>query len=356
MKQWIDLNGNKFYDNIPTVESVLSTGVYELGFDTIRSSFFLNSLFPKFVLPEKVYDVEKSLINRIKTTFNTFNKNFGVVLKGLKGTGKTITAKLVANELEIPVILVTKYFSNLGNFINSINQDIILMFDEFEKTYDFYNSNEYDNENQEGNGSNISNLLTLMDGVFTSNYRRLFILTTNKKWLPDAMVARPSRIRYIKDFDSISKEAILEILDDILENKEHIPAILEILESLEVITIDIVKSMAEEANLYKSANTELYSFFNIKKLDEALEFYYVDKDNKEKILNFYNENIKLNTLYEGYKLYVDSGLYIGRISLINTADRSIRFEVDDKIKDRLSIPENIINYRFVKTKHSMFVF
>ena len=57
---------------------------------------------------------EDELINRTITSFKSHNKNFGLVLKGLKGTGKTVTAKQICNKLNLPVILVTTHFQNIS--------------------------------------------------------------------------------------------------------------------------------------------------------------------------------------------------------------------------------------------------
>ncbi len=265
-KKWINEGSEFYFNDIPKVSNALPVGVYELNFD-IRKGFFLIKTSDDFQMPEKVYGVETDLIDRIIKTYKAVDKNFGVLLQGLKGTGKTVTAKMVSNLLKIPVILVNKAYRDIGTFVNSVDQDLILFFDEFEKVYEFssFVNDDGDQEDIENKSKpNVSSLLTLMDGVFTSDHKRLFLMTTNKEYLPDPMLSRPSRIRYIKKFGDLSYENIMEVLNDSVKNKELIPGLIKILSELEIITIDIVKAVAEESNIYNTADPAFFEIFNIK--------------------------------------------------------------------------------------------
>lgn len=273
-KQWINSKGKYYFNDIPLVTDKLPCGVYELNFDGFSKEFFLEKISECFELPEKVYGIEKGLVDRIITTYKRLDKNFGVLLKGLKGTGKTVTAKQVSNSLGLPVILVNKAYGNMGQFINSIEQDVILFFDEFEKTYELSSYHE-DDDGDNGGKQGVNQLLTLMDGVFTSEYKRLFLLTTNKVYLPDAMISRPSRIRYIKEFSDLDYDSIIEILNDSVEDKNLINDLAEILKTLEHITVDIVKSVAEEANIYGTADKEFFSIFNVSREVKKMNLYEV---------------------------------------------------------------------------------
>lgn len=306
-KKWINSSDNFIFSDIPEVTDKLPSGVYELQLS--KEGFFLSKISPSFELPSKIYDSEKELIDRVKKSFNGFNKNFGILLKGLKGTGKTVTAKQICNELNLPVILVNQYYPNIGNFINGIEQDVILLFDEFEKVYEISFYSRDDDDEQEGKTKkSVSNLLTLMDGVFTSEYKRLFILTTNQEYMPDAIVSRPSRIRYIKDFTDLSYDGILKILNDIVENKELIPPLMSLMKDLKIITVDIVKSIAEEANMYNTADSEFFSIFNVKRTDEFSDILQIMSDGKEQVVY---ERTKLNIyqLYKNYTLYIGDEVY-----------------------------------------------
>lgn len=268
-KKWIDHHGAYSYTDIPSIHRTLPAGVYELQRGMM--GFYLQHISSNFQVPSKIYDLEDDFINRVMTTFNAHNRNFGVLLKGLKGTGKTITAKLIANKLNLPIVLVTKPWADIGTYINSIEQDMVLFFDEFEKTYQLreYTYGEDEDHNTAAGDEmqpSISNLLTLMDGVFTSKYKRLFLLTSNRDYLPNAMVARPGRVRYVKNFQDLELKAIMEILNDSINNIDLIPGLVTLLKGLEIITVDIVRAVAEEANLYNTSDLEFFEIFNVKRI------------------------------------------------------------------------------------------
>lgn len=314
--KWVQ-NGNDFsFGSLPKISDTLSSGVYELK--ESKFGFFLSLVSDEFTLPEKIYDNESALISRVETTFKGFDKNFGILLKGIKGGGKTITAKQICNNLKLPVILVNEHYDNMGSFINSISQDVILFFDEFEKTYSL---SSYQQDDEEINGKkSIANLLTLMDGVFTSGHKRLFILTTNEDYLPDAIMSRPSRIRYSKDFTDLPLDSIMLILEDSVKNKSLIPGLVALLKELEIVTVDIVKSFAEEANLYGKVDKDFFSIFNVKRIEQKNSL--ISEDNKEVICETFKMIPKV-----GFSFYGDNDM---AYYIVNTESKN-KFTVVENI-------------------------
>lgn len=343
-KQWVSSKGIFSYGELPDIHDNLPPAVYELQFDAFKGIFVLEKIGEQFRLPEKVYSLEHDLIKRVLTTFGGLNKNFGVLLKGMKGTGKTIAAKIICNESQLPVILVTKPFTDLANFLNSINQDVIIFFDEFEKIYELYGGYNDDEPAEAGQKHNVSSLLMLMDGVFTSAHKRLFILTTNKDYMPDAMLARPSRIRYIRDFADLTREAILEILNDTVKNKTLIPALVDLLKGLEIITVDIVKAIADEANLYNTADPGFFELFNIKKAENKFDLY--EEVGEAKILVRTGLELDFTDMQEGYTFRVDSNrLTLGEIQEHDQEHRKVVTEFyDRKNIDGIRVKRNRVFY------------
>ena len=125
------------------------------------------------------------------------NKNLGVIFNGLKGTGKTIAAKLLSNRMGLPVIVISNPIEGMLEFIQSLCFECIILIDEAEKTF---------KEEQEV-------LLKMIDGVY-NNTRKLYLLTTNKLTVDENLLGRPGRIRYIKEFGNLSVKAINEVIDD----------------------------------------------------------------------------------------------------------------------------------------------
>jgi len=344
-KQWVNSKGRFSYGDLPTVTDKLPKGVYELGFDAFLKEFFLTHTSDSFGLPEKVYGIEKGLNTRIIQTYNSLNKNFGVLLKGLKGTGKTVLAKQVCNELELPTILVNQSFDNMGGFINSIDQDVIILFDEFEKTYSL---SPYDDD--DGEKKSVDSLLTLMDGVFTSKNKRLFILTTNNVNLPDAMISRPSRIRYIKEFGDLTMEDIHEVLLDSVDDSELIPGLVEILKELKNITVDIVKSMAEEANIYGIVTNEFFEIFNVTKNTDIMEM--LEIIDGEEVPFLEKTNIYLPHYHKGARLRDNMNGIDGSIVDLNVKENTFTLDMGDetfrkfKIRKGVYVHQSMLEYTY----------
>ena len=116
-------------------KSNLPVGIYRLEFNEIMGFFYLDHVADEFSFPYKIYGVETLFVNRVVKTWTNTTGNMGVLLNGLKGTGKTVTAELICNSMQIPVILVQKHHSGLVSFLNSIQQDVIVFIDEYEKIY-----------------------------------------------------------------------------------------------------------------------------------------------------------------------------------------------------------------------------
>ena len=213
----------------------LTDGIYEVGLDL--SGWHLIRTGDKFVFDYKVYHLQRGFIDHIKKTYLNTKGNLGVLFNGTRGTGKTVTAKLLANELDLPIILVKSMGDNnpgLISYLSSFNFDCIFFFDEFEKQF---------------NESDCS-ILQIMDGVYNSPYRKIFLLTTNDLSINENLLSRPSRIRYVREFGNLEKEIVEEFLNDELHNKEYKDDLIDYIDSLTISTIDILKAIVEEVNIH----------------------------------------------------------------------------------------------------------
>lgn len=199
---------------------------------------------------------------------------------------KTVTSEVIANELNLPILLVNKAFQKLNSFLIDIPQDVCVLIDEYEKI--FASSDHDDNEEGGGFRSN-SSLLSLMDGTLKTEFRKMFILTTNKMWLNDNMLNRPSRIRYIKQFSDLNNTQIMEIINDILINKDFTDSIIDFLKPLKIITVDIVKAVVNEVNMYNKPADISCKYLNVEQKDDAFNLYEIDAaGNSIKLLNEMN--------------------------------------------------------------------
>lgn len=211
-----------------------------------------------FKLPSKVYGDLDGQVNRYLNTFKHRDKNLGILLNGLKGTGKSLTAKKLCIESGLPVLIITGAYSGaeFESFISSIKQECIIFIDEFEKVY------------RSGGGRNEvgdsqSTLLTILDGVFES--KKLFLLTSNfSDKVNDALMNRPSRIHYFKNYEGLSSDVINDVIDDLLDNPKEKDRLLQVLDVIGVVNMDVLVSLILEMNLYKEDASSSLKMLNIK--------------------------------------------------------------------------------------------
>ena len=234
------------------LHEILPAGNYIIKQDPMTGEYFLESI-NDFVINYKTYGDHTRNCDRILRTFLDRPNTTGVMLAGEKGSGKSLLAKAVAisgAEKGIPTIVInTSYHGDKFNsFIQSIDQECIVLFDEFEKTYD--------PDDQES-------ILTLLDGVFPS--KKLFLLTCNDKWRIDShMRNRPGRIYYMIEFGGLDREFIYEYCVDNLKNQYHIEKIVQISSLFSKFNFDMLKALVEEMNRYDESPEQALQILNAK--------------------------------------------------------------------------------------------
>lgn len=297
----------------------LEVGIYRLCFDVVSGSFYLDRLYDKFDFNHKLYQHDMKFIDRVVKTYSCTKGNLGILLNGIKGTGKSVSAKLICNKLNVPVIIVNQNFANLAEFLNAIPQDVAIFIDEFEKVFE-----EEDNS-----------LLAIMDGALSNPYRKSFILTTNDIYININLKQRPSRIRYIKSFNDMSAGLVEEIVDDLLENKELKQNCISFISKLEIITIDLVKSIIQEVNIHNETPDNFKEFFNCS--NELPDRYNVTKLDKKGIKLLWSDVELSSDRYVGATFTIDH-TSLGTIIGVDEGNNQVIIEVEED------------NYFFVKEK------
>lgn len=238
-----------------------------LGLQRIADTFEFNF---------KIYELGcEEMLRTIKTTWESKvfvrgEKNLGVIFNGLKGTGKTLSAKLLCNALDLPVVIVQYPYEGLVNFLQSLCFECIVFIDEAEKTF------------KKGEDDDV--LLRLIDGVYNQT-RKLYILTTNQLTLNDNLLGRPGRIRYRFEFGNLLPKAVKDYLDDNLlpQYANQRKSILKQVDLLEISTIDILKALVDEVNIHGCLpDTQCLNIPTAKHAFEILEFYYVTEFDRYK--------------------------------------------------------------------------
>lgn len=289
----------------------LPKGIYTIGFSR-DFGWYEKPLGETFQFPYKIYGIEQSFIDRVLKSYRETSGNFGVLLNGVRGTGKTVTAELIANALELPILLVTEKFEpNLAKHLVEIRQPIVVFIDEYEKIY-----GQYGNE-----------LLSLMDGVLNTPYRKVFLLTTNSAEVNVNLLSRPTRIRYRKEFRDMEASVVEEIVDDLLEYPQWRSQVIEFISTAALITIDIVKAVISEVNIHNEPPSVFADIFNVAKGSQLYTIKYrsadLTTDDTWKTLRIgaaIGLRMPFNSDYLEEHFYLDNHVVIGRIEEIVAPD------------------------------------
>jgi hypothetical protein len=231
------------------LHEVLPAGNYVIKKDMF-DNFFLEEI-DRFEIKGKVYGDTNKRADRILKTFADRSVSTGVMLTGEKGSGKTLLAKMLSvkgYEQRIPTIVINAAWcgDKFNSLIQSIEQPVIVVFDEFEKVYD-----EHEQEA----------MLTLLDGVYPS--KKLFVLTCNDKWRVNShMRNRPGRIFYSMEYKGLDAEFIREYCQDNLKDVEHIDKIVGIAGTFDQFNFDMLKALVEEMNRFDETPQEAMTMLN----------------------------------------------------------------------------------------------
>lgn len=271
----------------------------------------LRKMADAFTFNFKIYDlgVEDTMQN-VEATWNSDvfvrgNKNLGIIFNGLKGTGKTIASKILSNRMNMPIVVVNAAYDGLLSFIQSLCFECVVLIDEAEKTF-----------HERGDV-----LLKMIDGVYNES-RKLYILTTNRLSIDENLLGRPGRIRYIKQFGNLTAKAVADYIKDNLQDLGKTDMILDIVDVLEISTIDILKSIVDEVNIHGEINEN--SLLNIPKANykiDVIRFDDVPKSQFDELKSFIKGN-----LAPGESI----GQWLGKASTDSNGERKNNRELIDE--------------------------
>lgn len=275
------------------VYNELPVGVFRLNFHPQRGWWF--SEMTPFTMPSKFYgDVERRAA-RILDTYHSRRKRgvpTGVLLDGAKGSGKTLLAKKVAHDSNLPVILINSPYveDDFKEIIANVGPCVVI-FDEFEKVY-------HEQEKQNA-------VLTLLDGAFSSQ-ALTFIIVNDSYKVVGSLKNRPGRLFYYLEYGGVSEDFIREYVADKLrpvmtsndlgftevidheETEKRISGILSVAAMFKHFTFDHLQAVVEEMNRYGETAEEVLEYLNVKipkpSIFDAYECrIWVDGDEKTKI-------------------------------------------------------------------------
>lgn len=229
---------------------LLPVQTYIVNFNPMEGFYLM--VHPEMEVKEKIYGVHEEKVKKMFRSFQSFDRNLGIILSGRKGIGKTIFSKMICKEAMkqgYPVLIVDEAHKGLGRFIECIDQECVILFDEFDKTFSKHNM-----------GGEQAKLLSLFDG--TAQGKKMFLVTCNEiNGLNQFIINRPGRFHYHLRFTYPKKEEIRQYLKDKLKPEYH-KEITSVIAFADLISLnyDCLRAIAFELNqgiLFKEAIEDL---------------------------------------------------------------------------------------------------
>lgn len=341
-------SGERFsFVNVTATHNQLPKGNYLLRKDEGTGEFYLQ-LKEGFVLPKKIYGDHSITKRWLKSFQNNSEKNMGIILSGIKGSGKTITSQMFCMESDLPVIIIGEDFSGSGfvDFLtNPLLGNCIIFIDEFEKIY--------------SRNEDTVDLLSLMDGNYPT--KLIFLMTVNEFRLSEYLVNRLNRIKYRKHYIDLEQDIIDEVCNDLLVNKTHRASIDEFFDRINMRTFDLLINVIKDMNLFEedalqcgkhlnlTASNKYYDVFE--EVDGQLfpcESMHLSPDDKDYDINRKGTTYLPNPEKHGYYVSVD----LDKLEWTITKGRG-QFTVECAATGKGKNKVGPLKFKFVESKISL---
>lgn len=291
-------------DDVETFDK-LPVDAYKVGFNELIG-FYLEKRQRFDPKEKKIYGNTREKVKKTLDSFEAYDRNFGVMLSGRKGVGKTLFAKLLSHdamERGYPVITVDRGFNGVEGFLEDITQECVVIFDEFDKNF----GDGYDDED-DSDTSKQDSLLSMFDGL--DGGKKLFVITYNEEYaVSDYLVNRPGRMHYHFSIGSLSAKDVEEYLSDNV--KEEYSGGIQFVVGMSAMipmTYDILKAIAFELNRGYSVEETLEDL-NISKERVGYEITYTLKSGKVFTDTGYSDLFSRWGKYSTFRLYANPDDY-----------------------------------------------
>lgn len=255
----------------------------------------------------KVYGKREDKVNKVWDSFMSMNRSLGVLMTGDKGIGKSLFSRMISEKASkegIPTIIVDTDYPQITKFLDSIEQEVVVLFDEFEKVFPAHRGAQ-------------DPLLSLFDGV--SQQKRLYIVTANDiHGLSPFMISRPGRFHYHIRFEYPTISEISEYLQDSLNHPT--PEVIESVTKfsfLHPLNYDCLRAIVFELNRGETLKTALLDL-NIMKvngggifdLEFILEGNRIIKRTMRLSLDgdYFDFRVKIDDQYYAFDTYIEEDL------------------------------------------------
>lgn len=301
----------EIYNDTVMTYNELPAKTYIIRFEKM-TGFYLDEYADIEVKEEKIYGEHVQKVEKVLRAYRQFGRNLGVILSGSKGIGKSMFAKLLAVgavKNDIPVIIVDRYISGIDSYIEAIDQSVMVLFDEFDKTFGDVRVSKGEVEAQAA-------LLGLFDGI--SQGKKLFVITCNDiRKLNDFIVNRPGRFHYHFRFNYPSDEEIRTYLKDNLRKTSYgeIEPIIEFSRKVDL-NYDCLRAIAFEINNGESFHSAIRDLNIVNLAQESYDFTLYFKNGmpmaiKNKQIDFFDdEEISMCFAEDDYNEILTVGFWV----------------------------------------------
>ena len=124
-------------------------------------------------------------------------------------------------------------------------------------------------------------------------------------------------------------------------------------EDVEILTVDIVKAIAEEANLFNTADPDFFTIFNVKRIQNHYDIYELDARGKEQVL-IENMSINITDLRNGRHLYGEDQEYFATIQKCDHEAKTLIVVDQQANQGTKRAKPRLVHYRKSITPHYSF--
>jgi hypothetical protein len=224
--------------------------IYEVGMS--ENGLLLVKDRKSFTVPERKYGKHMAWFKAVTSRYDRLNPSMGVIMVGLKGSGKSMLAEDICNwgiAQDLPVLFINQKIpvQLIHSAVSSIGPCIVY-FDEFGKSY------------RASDDSSVANERDTMITLFSDSSHRgvLFIATGNGFGeFSDFMIDRPGRFEFRLNFGGLTVQSAADIAAEFKLN----PDMREIL----------LRHTANNSSSYDVATKLASSLRNCKNIQEAVD-------------------------------------------------------------------------------------
>lgn len=229
-----------YEDDLKTFDK-LPAKTYKVNFDKMLG-FFLTEIKTLVPTESVIYGDYGHKIDKILKKFASSTRNLGVMFTGAKGQGKSLSVQVLSQksiqEHDLPVIMCNENYPGISEFLKGIDQEVVVVFDEFEKTFPI----------KDNGGETQQDMLGLFDGM--TNNKHLYLITANDiDMVSEFIINRPGRFHYHFQFGSPSPKEVEAYMTDKLlpEYHYHVQSVVRI-SYLMNFNFDTLRAIASELN------------------------------------------------------------------------------------------------------------